>query len=317
MKFSSQKNKKRQMAISAESLDPVKLKEQLKRLPMNQKSPIVSERLRNIIAQSQYLRCLDNDAKELLINVFVGPMEYETGQVIIAQGEEGEHFYLVDDGTIDVYISKADQPESLIHSYGIGDSFGELAILYNSPRAATCKARTACKLWSLDRKSFKTIVVGATLLKREKFVSFLRNVPILSSLTEFEVICLADAMNEEVYPDGAPVCTEGELGNYFYIIMKGKAVCTKKIKQEVKKDADAEEEEETVPNDVVGNLREGNYFGEVALLTSRPRQATVSAVGVLEVLSLDRATFNRLLGPLDDILRRNMDDYNKRVAQEI
>ena len=68
---------------------------------------------------------------------------------------------------------------------------------------------------------------------------------------------------------------------------------------------------------VVAELTDGSYFGEVALLTSKPRQATVKASGELKVLAVDRATFTRVMGPLDDLMKRNMEQYNKYAAQGI
>ena len=56
---------------------------------------------------------------------------------------------------------------------------------------------------------------------------------------------------------------------------------------------------------------------QIALLTTKPRQATVSAEGVLKCLSLDRRTFTRVMGALQDILMRNMAEYNKFQASNI
>ena len=64
-------------------------------------------------------------------------------------------------------------------------------------------------------------------------------------------------------------------------------------------------------------MEEGSYFGEIALLTQKPRQATVNAVDTLSVLSMDRKTFKRVMGPLVDILNRNIGGYNQFMQQGI
>lgn len=53
------------------------------------------------------------------------------------------------------------------------------------------------------------------------------------------------------------------------------------------------------------------------LLTKKPRQATVRASGALKVLALERATFTRVFGSLDEIMKRNMAEYNKYAASGI
>jgi cAMP-dependent protein kinase regulator len=61
-----------------------------------------------------------------------------------------------------------------------GDVFGELALLYNAPRAATITAKTKSHLWVLDRNTFNFIVKDAASRKREKYEEFLKSVSILS-----------------------------------------------------------------------------------------------------------------------------------------
>ena len=60
----------------------------------------------------------------------------------------------------------------------------------------------------------------------------------------------------------------------------------------------------------IGRCAKGEYFGEIALLTDRRRACTVKAVGTTKVLSLQRKTFTRVMGPLQELLKRNMQAYN-------
>lgn len=294
--------KGRKTAVSAESMDPSKMKEQMKNLVVIPKDDAVKAKLLEVVAKSALLKMLDQEQKDKIVNAFSGPITKEAGEDIIIQGENGDVFYLMEDGAVDVYIKKGDAEEMKVHTYKPGDAFGELAIMYNAPRAATCRAQTQSKLWSLDRVSFKVIVVAAAMIKRELYQGFLEKVPILETCNPGEIQTLADSLAEETYEDGQTICTQGEEGNFFYIIKEGKAVCSIVV--------DGAENH-------VAELDDGKYFGEIALMTSKPRQATVKAKGTLKVLALDRATFTRVLGPMEDIMKRNMDKYQTYVQSEI
>lgn len=294
--------KSRRTSVSAESMDPNKMKAQANQVTCIEKSPDVTRRLLEVVSRSPLLRTLDDDQKDTIVKAFTGPLVKQPGENVIVQGDIGDIFYLLEDGLVDVYVSKRGGPETKVHTYTPGNSFGELAIMYNAPRAATCRAQSECKLWALDRVSFKVIVVAAAMQKRELYVGFLKQVPILASLTEMEIMTLADSLAEERYHDEQVVCHQGDAGDYFYIIKEGTAICTQK--------------DATGGDKVVATLKSGNYFGEIALLTEKPRQATVKAQGNLKVLALDRATFTRVMGPMEEIMKRNMQMYNKYTAEQ-
>lgn len=80
----------------------------------------------------------------------------------------------------------------------------------------------------------------------------------------------------------------------FYMILSGEAVATKTIDGKVQE---------------VMNYKEGDYFGELALLKNEPRAANVIAKTKMKVVSLNRESFMRLLGPLEVILKRNLTSY--------
>lgn len=67
----------------------------------------------------------------------------------------------------------------------------------------------------------------------------------------------------------------------------------------------------------VGRLGPSDYFGEIALLLDRPRAATVIAKGPLKCVKLDRQRFERVLGPVSEILKRNISRYTSFVSLSV
>lgn len=299
--FDPSKYNRRRVSVSSESIDPEKLKQQVAHIAIVPKEPDVAQNLFQVVSRSTMLRrMLDPEERALIVKAFQGPIIKHGGEDIIVQGEEGDLFYLVEKGQVDVFVHKTkDSENEKVHSYHDGDTFGQLALMYNAPRAATCRAVGDVKLWTLDRHAFKVIIAGAALRKRERFVSFLQRVPILQSLSELELMTLADSMTEEKFDNGMTICREGDPGDEFYIVSEGSAECLQRSEGGEK---------------VVAILSSGQYFGEIALMTSKPRQATVKSQGALKLLIMDRATFIRVLGPIHDILKRNMENYKKFSA---
>lgn len=299
--FDPAKFSRRRGSVSSESIDPDKLKQQIAHITIVPKDPEVAQNLYQVVSRSAMLkRMLDIEERALIVKAFQGPIVKHTGENIIVQGEEGDLFYLIDKGTVDVFLRKGpDGEDEKVHTYHDGDTFGQLALMYNAPRAATCRAVGDVKLWTLDRHAFKVIIAGAALRKRERFMAFLQRVPILSSLNELEMMTLADSMTEEKFDHGMVICREGEPGDEFYIVSEGTAECYQRTEGGEK---------------LVAILSSGQYFGEIALMTSKPRQATVKSNGTLKLLIMDRSTFVRVLGPVNDILKRNMENYKKFSA---
>ena len=101
-------------------------------------------------------------------------IRFKAGDYVINQGEDGDVLYFVDEGELDCYkiFKKGDNP-TYLKTYYPSESFGELALLYNTPRAASIKCKTDSILYSLDRDTFNNIVKDAAAKKRELYESFL------------------------------------------------------------------------------------------------------------------------------------------------
>jgi len=239
----------------------------------------------------------DNERSDIFDAMF--PVIHNGGEVIILQGDEGDNFYVIDQGDVDVYVN-----EVQVTTIGEGGGFGELALIYGLPRAATVKAKTDVKLWAIDRETYRRILMGSTIKKRKLYEEFLGKVSILESLDKFEKMTICDAVEPVSFEDGDVIVKQGEGGDDFFIIVEGSAVV-------LQQRADNEEPIE------VGRLGPSDYFGEIALLLDRPRAATVVARSPLKCIKLDRARFERVLGPCGDILKRNIAQYNSYVSLSV
>lgn len=108
-------------------------------------------------------------------------------------------------------------------TYVAGESFGELALLYNAPRAASIKAKTKAVLFSLDRETFNHIVKDAHRKKRDQYHDFLSKVEVLSQMDSYERDQIADALKRRTVEEGQYLFKEGETGNEFFMLLEGVA----------------------------------------------------------------------------------------------
>ncbi|TCD66948.1 hypothetical protein EIP91_000726 [Steccherinum ochraceum] len=310
----------RRTSVSAESIAVDQ--ESNEPLPVFPKTPDQLRRIRAATANNFIFRDLDEEQEIGALNAM---QELRVGkdEVVIRQGDVGEYFYVVERGLLHCYIRSEPPPpfasnatsspeKFLLPGYhpefgkkvadcGEGSSFGELALMYGHPRAASVVSLEPCTLWSLDRITFRTIILKAAHRRRTMYEHFLSAVPLLESLGPEDRSKIADALVSRVYSDEQAVVKQGEMGDTFFFVEEGEAIVTKSTPGE---DGGAEK--------VINHLRKGDYFGELSLLRLEPRAATVSAIKrtdpsqpKLKVAALDAHAFTRLLGPLREIMDRH------------
>lgn len=181
----------RRASVCAEKLCAEKVgSEVVKNIPKTEEE---FEKIHTILMKCVLFEHLDESQLQTVKEAMF-PVTKEEDAVIIEQGDDGDNFYIIESGSVDVFIDgDSENSPALVNSYDSGDSFGELAIMYNAPRAATCIAKGGqVKLWALDRVSFKVILMKAAISKRNQYKSFLKEVPILSGLNEHEILTIAE-----------------------------------------------------------------------------------------------------------------------------
>lgn len=231
-------NRGRRTSVSAESMAPSVNQDFVK--VIIPKSQAQAERIKVSISNNFLFRNLDEEQYLDVVNA-MSEKRVIKGTTVIEQGDVGDFFYVVESGTLDCFIG-----DTKVTNYEAGGSFGELALMYNAPRAATIITTSDSVLWALDRITFRTILMENTSRKRRMYEYFLSEVVLLKSLESYEQHKIADALESVYFEDGQEVVKQGDVGDQFYIIESGEAIVLR---------------EENGIQQQVNQLEKGSYFG--------------------------------------------------------
>jgi len=263
-----------------------------------EKSEDAKQRIRERLSQAFMFAMLDEKEKNIVINA-MEECKFAVGDKVITQGDDGDVLYVVDAGELSCFrrMKAEDTEDTFLKKYQPGEAFGELALLYNAPRAATIIADTESVCFSLDRDCFNHIVKESAINRRKRYDEFVQKIEILSELNAYERQKLTDCMTTEVFEKDAVVIKQGDNGDKFYFVEEGTCVATKG---------------EGADEKVVYEYAENDYFGELALLHDIPRAANIRVTSdMMQVGAIEKLAFKRLLGPLADLLKRNEAKYKK------
>ncbi|XP_065264348.1 cAMP-dependent protein kinase type II-alpha regulatory subunit [Emys orbicularis] len=294
----------RRVSVCAEAFNPDEEEEDTEPRVVHPKTDEQRCRLQEACKDILLFKNLDQEQLSQVLDAMferkVKPQEH-----VIDQGDDGDNFYVVERGLYDIFVTRDSQPRC-VGRYDNHGSFGELALMYNTPRAATIVATTEGALWGLDRVTFRRIILKNNAKKRKTFELFIESVPLLKSLEVSERMKIVDVIGEKVYRDGERIISQGDKADSFYIVESGEVKIL--IKSKVSSNTDANQEVE------IARCHKGQYFGELALVTNKPRAASAYAVGDVKCLVMDVQAFERLLGPCMDIMKRNITHYEEQLV---
>lgn len=135
-------------------------------------------------------------------------------------------------------------------------------------------------------------------LGKDGKVELLKKIPLFSRLDKHALQQVAQIADEIDLPAGKEMATEGDRGREFFVLLKGEAHVTKGGRQ-------------------INTMKEGDFFGEIALVTKMPRTATVTAKGDVDVLVITERAFDELLKKEPAIGRAVAEALAERVAPEL
>lgn len=201
-------------------------------------------------------------------------------ELIIRQGEAQHSLYLLEQGQVRISIRNTEGGDLNIAVLRDGDFFGETGFITKSPRTATVRALTTCHLFEFPQREMYRLRRYTTLWShleqtgRERLsTTMLCRVGLFQALTPEERVEVARLLSLQHHPAGTNICEEGCSGDAFFIIWRG----------QVKVSAQRGDHQR-----LLAYLRDDDFFGEGALLSDRPREATVTALTDVEVLRLTR-----------------------------
>ena len=223
----------------------------------------------NIISNHFFLQTLSDQAKNEII-ISMSLYSVKEGKTLFSQGNAGNFWYIVRSGKLNRFVD-----DKLVGTINEGESFGEHALMNNSPRSSTVISVTECKLWVLKRQIFQKILDFIFTLNFEENMKFLNDVNI--PLDDTIKAIMANNLLQQIYKKDQYICREGESGNCMYIIKDGEVECIKGDK-------------------VIRILKKGDNFGQKALLEGDKRSLDVKAKTDCIIMSISSEFFKNQFG---------------------
>lgn len=214
------------------------------------------------------------------------PISAVPGDVIIWQGAPGDLFYILESGSAEVVKNS-----SRVGTIEKEKAFGELALMNSAVRAATIRITTPSKLWTLDRKTFRSTLAMNETRQRQRRIEILRGIKMFEKLTDSSLGQIADVLQQTAFAPGERIVKQGDAGDAFYILERGTVSVTQSSL--------------TGGTTEITRLTAVAAFGELALISKQPRAANVTAVDSVSCLKMDVAAFNSVLGTLDQVQRED------------
>lgn len=165
---------------------------------------------------------------------------YKPNDVIVKQGDPGDSFFYILTGTvnirlnitIDTGIKGEDRMVTVEKSIGVlkaGQTFGELALLYGTPRSATIVSVTNSSLIKIEKEPFDKYVKNIFENQLQDQIEFLKICPVFHKIPKESLIKLAVRTERKKFSTGQVILKPDEKSECLYIIRRGTVKVTKRI----------------------------------------------------------------------------------------
>jgi CRP-like cAMP-binding protein len=242
------------------------------------------------------------------------------GEVVFYQSAPGDAMYIVDSGAVDASNETPGQPAKLVARLTEGDYFGEAALLTGKTRPFTVTAIADTNLWGLYRTDFDHLLVKFPQLSvalsralREQFNTVsdytaephLKKIATLGGLSRRQLDELSTHLKPTQYKAGETIYHEGHTANELYFIEQGQVEHWINSMQGVV---------------LLESFGEGDFFGEIGLISGKGHPATAKAITETDVWMLTKDDFNTFIArypslamTFSQILSERLDEVMQRM----
>ena len=264
------KKKKEKISIFSKDKEDVNQEKKVLEL-IHEKNPKKEdyEIIYTLISKHFLLQTLNDQAKNEII-ISMSLYRLKEGKTLFTQGSPGNFWYIVQSGELNKYMNN-----KLNGTIKAGQSFGEHALMNNSPRNNTVISTKNCTLWGLKRQVFRKILEFIFTTNFEQNMKFLNgiNIPLDNTIKSI----MANNLIQEFYHKDQYIFKEGEFGSCMFIIKEGEVDCIKGDK-------------------VIRTLKQGDNFGQKALLEGDKRSLDVKAKTDCQLYSISSEFFKHQFG---------------------
>ncbi|MGE5254702.1 MAG: cyclic nucleotide-binding domain-containing protein [Planctomycetaceae bacterium] len=236
---------------------------------------------------------------------------FAAGKTICREGEAGNSLYIISHGKVAVSRRQPGRGRIVLNELKAGDFFGEFAYFSNARRQATVEALEDTEVLEMNKDELQRVVEEFPAVSKVLFKFYKERVldNLLAASALFQTFPpeerreILEEVTLEEFPAGASVIEEGAPGDCLYIIKSGEVeVFTLDPKKEKL---------------ILATLQEGDYFGEISLITGRPRTASVKVLRAAELARLGKSNFDRIVARHPETLKVLEDSLETRLENKL
>lgn len=227
---------------------------------------------------------------------------FQAGETITPEGYLSDSFYIIDEGAVELNITRGRNKHRHVGILGPGQSFGRLGISHREPVFASMKAKTNVSIWVVDGPTFHRYAEttrGNSQIRDKKqhdtLLELIKGQQIFQHLSPEKIANLSNFFFRiPTKPDNL-LTRQGFMGDYYFLVQEGEFEVYVARPGKIPK--------------LVDTVRPGGSFGSLSLLYDNPRAATVKSKNEGVVWAIDRHTFREFVEPGPTYLQEAFDKY--------